>query len=147
MQILICLRCDQYLEISNRLKQLFSPPVTQTYRNAVTTCNQNQGYLASTKTKEKMNLIQNFLTTDIQGIWIGLSDAVREGEYIWEEDGSFMTSGQLRELFYSPEPSDGGPKSSEDCGMVHTSFLGLNDAGCGQQYASICEMKLMVTME
>ena len=119
----------------------FFPPVPQTYHNALTICHQNQGYIASTKTTEKMNLIQSFLAKDVSQIWIGLSDAVKEGVYIWEEDGSELTANQLYELFDPGEPSDISP--TEDCSVIRLYYSGLNDVGCNFQYAFVCEMKLM----
>ncbi|KAK3768309.1 hypothetical protein RRG08_031101 [Elysia crispata] len=113
----------------------------QTYHNALTICHQNQGYIASTKTTEKMNLIQSFLAKDVSQIWIGLSDAVKEGVYIWEEDGSELTANQLYELFDPGEPSDISP--TEDCSVIRLYYSGLNDVGCNFQYAFVCEMKLM----
>ncbi|KAK3768305.1 hypothetical protein RRG08_031097 [Elysia crispata] len=116
----------------------------QNYSNAVTSCHQSQGYLASTKTIEKMNLIQNFSSTDIRSIWVGLSDTVQEGEYIWEEDGSVMTTGQLTQLFNPGEPNN-QLMGAEDCGMVYYKNLGLNDDLCFRKFAFMCETKLVVS--
>ncbi|RUS88638.1 hypothetical protein EGW08_003597 [Elysia chlorotica] len=118
-------------------------PSAKSYNDAVTTCNQNQGYLPSVKTREKLNILHSFLTNDYPYVWVGFSDAATEGVYIWEEDGSAMTSAQQTDLFQKGQPNDGGSADyTDDCGMIWIKYSGLNDGVCTDPYYVVCEMKI-----
>ncbi|GFR93870.1 C-type lectin [Elysia marginata] len=115
------------------------------YYHASDLCRENQGHLVSTRTTEKMQLIQSFMNADIPNIWIGANDIQQEGTFVWEDDGSPMTAQQQLELFRPGEPSDGGPGNTEDCVSLYYRIPNLNDATCHSTYAFVCEMQIVVT--
>ncbi|XP_052357528.1 CD209 antigen-like protein A isoform X2 [Oncorhynchus keta] len=72
-----------------------------------------------------------------QGVWIGLTDSVKEGTWKWV-DGTPLTTG----YWYYPCPDNAGPTQNEDCVEIRNDQLPLkawNDLSCDSQLNWICE--------
>ncbi|XP_061736835.1 CD209 antigen-like protein E [Nerophis ophidion] len=84
---------------------------------------------------------QAFLTGFTEAAWIGMSDRVQEGNWIWV-DGTPVNRDKLKWAPGQPDGAFGG----EDCGDLRTmsNFLGLNDSKCSAQSKWICEKELLL---
>ncbi|XP_061888602.1 CD209 antigen-like protein E [Entelurus aequoreus] len=84
---------------------------------------------------------QAFLTGFTKAAWIGMSDRVQEGNWIWV-DGTPVNKDKLE---WSPGQPDGA-FGGEDCGDLRTmiNFLGLNDFNCSARSQWICEKELLL---
>ncbi|XP_052320890.1 CD209 antigen-like protein C isoform X2 [Oncorhynchus keta] len=80
---------------------------------------------------------QTFLFNLNKGVWIGLTDSVKEGTWKWV-DGTPLTTG----YWYYPCPDNAGPTQNEDCVEIRNDQLPLkawNDLSCDSQLNWICE--------
>ncbi|GFR89820.1 mannose-binding protein C [Elysia marginata] len=92
------------------------------------------GYLASARTIEKLQLLQDFAEGKIASM--GLDDQVTEGIFIWHDTGQPLTSEEEGVLFPSFEPNNSG--GNEDCVVCNFPDL-MNDVPCHSHYPAICE--------
>ena len=108
------------------------------YKVAASTCASWGGYLASVKTAAKLDLLTKI--SGGQSRWIGLDDIDVEGQYIWQSDGSTLTSAEKEAVFASGEPND--LNGNEDCVQIRASSQQLNDKPCYYALKFVCEMTL-----
>lgn len=60
---------------------------------------EKQARLYTPKTSDKREIQFNIPEFLKQSVWIGLSDIVQEGVFVWEDDGSVVTSTWRKVLF------------------------------------------------
>ncbi|XP_067440571.1 CD209 antigen-like protein E [Thunnus thynnus] len=79
---------------------------------------------------------QAFLTGFTMAAWVGMTDRVKEGTWIWV-DGTPVNKDGLQWAPGQPDGAYGG----EDCGDLRTmmDFIGLNDFNCTARARWICE--------
>ncbi|GFN86265.1 C-type lectin-related protein 2 [Plakobranchus ocellatus] len=114
---------------------LLEMPFETTYQNATAECNKLGGYLASVKTVDKLEVVKAIANnTDM---WIGLDDIVVEGDFIWQEDGTQLTSAELNAIFGWNVPNNdwGG----QHCGRYWESSETLDDYFCYHLLKALCE--------
>ena len=72
-------------------------------------------------------------------IWLGGSDSQEEGVWVWDSNGQGIN---MEQFWILGEPTSS--YGAEDCLEIvvrdNASNIGLNDAWCGYQRYSICEM-------
>ncbi|CAL1534022.1 unnamed protein product, partial [Lymnaea stagnalis] len=71
--------------------------------------------------------------------WIGANDSVKEGTWVWEDDGAVAT--ELPGLWYPSEPSN--KTLSEDCALIVSAQV--FDEECDRHNRFICEEKGTIT--
>ena len=112
------------------------------YQVATNTCASWGGYLASVKTAAKLDLLTKI--SGGQERWIGLDDIDVEGQYIWQSDGSSLTSAEKEAVFASGEPND--DFGTADCValmlLVSAPALQLVDIPCYYTTGFVCEVTL-----
>ena len=72
-------------------------------------------------------------------VWIGASDVVEEGRFIWIDDVG-VTEANMRWGPNEPNNSDES-YSSEDCVHISIGFDTANDNYCGARFYGLCEKK------
>jgi len=118
---------------------LFTTPAT--YADAKASCAAAGGRLAIIRNSQDDVVAQMLVGTTLDA-FIGLSDQVTEGTFVWE-DGSAL----LYANWYPTEPNDGGGNYPEDCGVINGRRGGSwDDRPCepipnvgGGLYAYLCE--------
>ena len=73
---------------------------------------------------------------NFKDFWIGLTDAVKEGDFLWRSNDKPL-SPDLKKHWREGEPSNYG--GTEHCGHFWTS--GLNDAKCSREYYFVCQKR------
>lgn len=91
----------------------------------------------SVKTLDKLQILRTLRGNN--DVWIGLDDLTNEGEFVWKEDGSIMTSDEKNLLFPPTEPS-GNAIRDEDCVHIKSTSL-LNDNLCNRGMPWVCEIQ------
>uniref|UniRef100_A0A096MCD7 C-type lectin domain family 4 member M-like n=1 Tax=Poecilia formosa TaxID=48698 RepID=A0A096MCD7_POEFO len=83
---------------------------------------------------------QDFLTWYKKRLWIGLTDAEKEGEWKWVDGTRLNTS------YWGPDEPNSDLGENEDCGEMRffESENNWNDVSCGIKNSWICERKLQV---
>ncbi|XP_014877714.1 CD209 antigen-like protein C isoform X2 [Poecilia latipinna] len=81
---------------------------------------------------------QDFLTWYKKRLWIGLTDAEKEGEWKWVDGTRLNTS------YWGPDEPNSDLGENEDCGEMRffESENNWNDVSCGIKNSWICERKL-----
>lgn len=72
------------------------------------------GSLAEPRSSTQTEYINSFINPDYH-YWIGLSDLVQEGHFVWESDGTTVEYSN----WYEGEPNSHG---NEDCVILYASF-------------------------
>lgn len=75
----------------------------------------------------------------IDRIWIGASDILNEGQWVWVSDGSNLTFSSWN---YN-EPNNSGT-GGEDCAVVKQTDMGWNDTPCGLINQYVCKKYVYV---
>ena len=66
-------------------------------------------------------------------LWIGLSDKIQEGTFIWESGRQL--SAEIAAHWFPGEPNGG---VNEDCAVVHKART-IIDIPCSKKYAFVCQ--------
>lgn len=71
---------------------------------------------------------------DYTNLWIGLTDLVDEGEYVYSSSG-------LKPFYSNWEKSqpDGGVEENEDCAALHTPQRKWHDYPCSDNHSYVCK--------
>ncbi|VDI05066.1 Hypothetical predicted protein [Mytilus galloprovincialis] len=110
----------------------------KSWHNAQEDCKgRNSNLIKIENDEENTWIVSSFLTAyTIDRIWIGASDILNEGHWVWVSDGSNLT--------FSPwnynEPNNSGT-GGEDCAVVKQTDMGWNDTPCGLINQYVCKKK------
>ncbi|XP_051887781.1 C-type lectin domain family 4 member M-like isoform X2 [Pristis pectinata] len=103
----------------------------ETFTNAKRQCALKQSHLVGINSKAEQKFIADH--TYSKFYWIGLTDSLQEGDWIWEDGTSYSSSPK----FWKPGQPDNHNKM-EHC--AHLVARGLwNDGPCSRKYKYICE--------
>jgi len=94
-------------------------------------CRVKKGELATIHSAEEDEAIKSILEYDGMNYWIGLSDEVEEGTFVWGDGSKLDYSG-----FNPGEPNDYG--QGEDCVQIRTG-AGWNDIPCVYTAPFVCQ--------
>lgn len=72
--------------------------------------------------------------SDYTNLWIGLTDLVDEGQYVYSSSG-------LKPFYSNWEKSqpDGGVEDNEDCAALHTPQRKWHDYPCSDNHSYVCK--------
>ncbi|XP_072042492.1 uncharacterized protein [Amphiura filiformis] len=108
------------------------------FLDARTDCQERGSELTSIHDEDEQRFLNDFVRSDNVNVWIGLTDIVTEGSWIWDDGTPY---GYTNWAPQQPDNSGG----IEDCAHFrHGDELGLwNDLGCESQWVSgyICKMR------
>ncbi|XP_059166062.1 lectin BRA-3-like [Physella acuta] len=106
------------------------------YSDASLACKALGAQMYTIREMEKFHIIIKALSKSKENYWIGLSDVVSEGHYVWEDDGTEITSEMKSAIFASGMPYG---YSFYDCiRYVYTWFM-FGDHNCANMYKFVCE--------
>mmetsp|Transcript_10437 Transcript_10437/g.13530 ORF Transcript_10437/g.13530 Transcript_10437/m.13530 type:complete len:242 (+) Transcript_10437:109-834(+) len=104
----------------------------KTYSNALSTCESAGASLASISNADLNSQLAEMIGEDtFFGPWIGLSDSIEEGTWVWADDSDVVYTNW----------DDGEPNSfgkGEDCAHLHGNGK-WNDIGCESTLPFICK--------
>ena len=106
-----------------------------TYLEASTQCNNSGGYLASVKTRDKLEMILGI--TGKVGHWVGMDDRGEEGMFRWQEDNQVLTLEQQLAVFEPREPNKANPDGN--CVRINGFTGRLFGTSCASRVYSLCE--------
>ncbi|XP_052702222.1 perlucin-like protein [Crassostrea angulata] len=110
-------------------------PNPDNFHNAVVNCSGKGSILIEIKdaAEEKWVLLQS-LIRNYTNLWIGLTDLVEEGQYVYSSSG-------LKPSYSNWEKSqpDGGVEESEDCAALHTTQRKWHDYPCSDNHSYVCK--------
>ncbi|XP_021372939.1 macrophage mannose receptor 1-like [Mizuhopecten yessoensis] len=116
----------------------------KSWTRAKADCKSRGGNLVMIKTTGKQTFVYNTLKSlhwHYNGLWIGGSDSVREGKWVWV-DGTPMSFGNWHRG-QGPSAHHGfffSSSSFEDCAQMRLDDSGRwHDYSCGRSYSYICE--------
>uniref|UniRef100_A0A8W8I828 C-type lectin domain-containing protein n=1 Tax=Magallana gigas TaxID=29159 RepID=A0A8W8I828_MAGGI len=106
-------------------------PNPDNFHNAVVNCSGKGSILIEIKdaAEEKWVLLQS-LIRNYTNLWIGLTDLVDEGQYVYSSSG-------LKPFYSNWEKSqpDGGVEDNEDCAALHTPQRKWHDYPCSDNHS------------
>ncbi|GFN84593.1 hypothetical protein PoB_001109900 [Plakobranchus ocellatus] len=115
----------------------------ETYNQAVATCGMDEGFVASTETLEKLDLVSSFLSPTIEDLWVGWTGAQQEEADDMEEEDGFMLNLMQGYAHYIP----GGPgEDGGGCNIVSTKTASrtLTGVSCSTFSYCLCEMMIKI---
>uniref|UniRef100_A0A4W5R1Z7 C-type lectin domain-containing protein n=1 Tax=Hucho hucho TaxID=62062 RepID=A0A4W5R1Z7_9TELE len=107
---------------------------TKTWKESRADCLEREADLVIINSNKE----QEFLFKLNKRVWIGLTDSVTEGTWIWV-DGTTLTTPRY---WYDPQPDNAGPTGEENCVEIRTDQSLLeawNDISCDSKLNWICE--------
>eukprot|EP00117_Sycon_ciliatum_P007514 scpid20721/ scgid10588/ Macrophage mannose receptor 1; C-type lectin domain family 13 member D; C-type lectin domain family 13 member D-like; Macrophage mannose receptor 1-like protein 1 len=104
------------------------------YDTAYINCSAQGGDLYIANTKKEDQFVLGNIASGSAYVWIGLSDADREGYYRWA-DGSYLQ-------YTNWGPSQPNNYNNEDCVALHSEDDRWYDRSCDEPHAFICEVPL-----
>ena len=107
-----------------------------TYESATSQCVSLGGYLISAQTSDRLALLAKL--TSGKDVWVGIDDREKSGSYIWQNDGSLLTTAQINEVFTPSDPDNS--YVNEDCGIFWTFNEMLGDTDCYYEQEGFCEV-------
>ncbi|XP_043086846.1 ladderlectin-like [Puntigrus tetrazona] len=109
-------------------------PQASNWISAEKSCIGQHANLASVHTEQENDFLLSLLPSSSTRCWIGVQDAVQEGEWLWS-DGTAYT-------FTNWCPNEPNNLNGENCGEINwTSKRCWNDAGCTNSMGYICSKK------
>ena len=108
---------------------------TLTFFNALSSCKSKHGRLAEPRNQQQFDVITQFLEGRRGRFWIGGSDLLAEGMWLWNSDNSTV---DLNRFFIPNEPNTG---NNERC-LEYLNF-NVNDRGCNANQQYLCEFGLI----
>lgn len=72
--------------------------------------------------------------SDYTNLWIGLTDLVDEGQYVYSSSGSKPSYSN-----WEKSQPDGGVEESEDCAALHTTQRKWHDYPCSDNHSYVCK--------
>ena len=115
---------------------LLIPIAPKKYDGATERCRDDEGYLASAKTAEKLTLLLDLAQG--RNFWVSLDELQNETIFVWQEDGSQLTVQQTAEVFVPGQPE---PADRSNCARVLTPEVKLTNRKCAKFIHSFCETK------
>uniref|UniRef100_A0A2C9M6Q8 Apple domain-containing protein n=1 Tax=Biomphalaria glabrata TaxID=6526 RepID=A0A2C9M6Q8_BIOGL len=95
--------------------------------------------LMSVKYVEKLDILKTYVTSSV---FIGLDDTVKEGTFIWHDDGTVLNRELMLQIFNSGEPNNSNGK--EDCVNYDIGSKLFNDIDCSalRNYRSVNKLTI-----
>ncbi|XP_055869541.1 collectin-11-like [Biomphalaria glabrata] len=90
--------------------------------------------LMSVKYLEKLDILKTYVTSSV---YVGLDDTVKEGTFIWHDDGTVLNRELMLQIFNSGEPNNSNGK--EDCVNYDIGSKLFNDIDCSELRNYVCE--------
>lgn len=103
-------------------------------------CETWKGTLAVLATQEEINAVKPSLSSGSNEIWIGGSDTVVDGTFVWENGEPWTyTNGNApwKDNIASQDEPNGG--NGENCVEIYKNEGNLNDEQCSQSHDYLCE--------
>lgn len=126
--------CHAELVKTQSARYCMYPRAMLSHGEARVLCQRTGGSLAMLESDEEDDALRATLGSLVGAdrVWVGMSDAQREGTWRWES-GDAVSHGWL-----PGEPNDAG--GAEDCGEWWPQTGGFNDVPCGRQLPALCEI-------
>ncbi|KAI8761347.1 C-type lectin domain family 4 member E [Biomphalaria glabrata] len=102
--------------------------------DAIADCSALGSTLMSVKYVEKLDILKTYVTSSV---FIGLDDTVKEGTFIWHDDGTVLNRELMLQIFNSGEPNNSNGK--EDCVNYDIGSKLFNDIDCSALRNYVCE--------
>ncbi|XP_052089187.1 CD209 antigen-like protein C [Mytilus californianus] len=111
--------------------------IQKSWQSAQEDCKDRNSNLIKVENEvENSWIVSTFLTAQtIDILWIGASDILNEGQWLWVSDGSNLTFS----LWNDYEPNNSG--TGEDCSVVKQTGMGWNDIPCDHTEQYLCKKK------
>ncbi|XP_074555315.1 type-2 ice-structuring protein-like [Halichoeres trimaculatus] len=108
-----------------------------TWPEAEGNCRSLGGHLASVHSFYEYQLIQGLITpSGNPEVWLGGSDALREGVWEWTDGTTFQYAN-----WCTGEPNNGGGKGQDCLQMGYSHHKCWDDYDCGERRPSVCARK------
>ncbi|XP_071142115.1 C-type lectin domain family 4 member E-like [Mytilus edulis] len=112
---------------------------TKTWHDAKAFCESENSMLAEVKTTTQMSCIKTVVKTYQKNYWLGGTDIVTEGIWIWIHSKVIITLND----WHPGQPDNFGNTTGEDCILMMKNFpYKWNDGNCHTQRSYICEKQL-----
>ncbi|KAL3863409.1 hypothetical protein ACJMK2_005166 [Sinanodonta woodiana] len=109
---------------------------TLTWVEAMTMCRLHGGYLAEATSDREGHFLENQVKVFAREFWIGGSDAIVEGEWVWQNSKAELRPSSYSN-WYPGNPNGGGV---ENCMAIAADGTWRDEACHGSSLYYICEM-------
>ncbi|XP_041347954.1 C-type lectin domain family 4 member M-like isoform X2 [Gigantopelta aegis] len=97
-------------------------------------------YLVQPETKSEWENVKNFINQHGgESVYIGLTDALVEGQWTWSHGGKLLSSA-MNKWIWSPQQPDNWWNSEHVIDMVNWQGFTFNDLSWGQKFYAVCEI-------
>merc|ERR1712039_1004061 len=111
---------------------------SKTWQDAVSACiSLEGGHLAEVESVQQINFFKNLTGPGgLSGLWLGASDSIREGTWVWETSRKLVDDG-----FSAWLPGEPNDKGGEDCMSInyYAPPGGYGDAPCDARQPFVCQ--------